>query len=180
MWIAKSSDSDSRRPSAAIASRRANLRIRYVSSRAETRIRDTGYASNWASWSAGAIATRSDAAPRSSASRTRAFPRFRARAYAGSRRISSRLTFSARMKADASRRNGYFARVASSTQLEDPLLLPSAAGRHPRRRGVVDVVLGRHLVNHADVASVHDFFVKHSRGRFVLLFSHVVFLLKSP
>src|SRR6059036_3854516 len=53
MWIAKSSDSDSRRPSAAIASRRANLRIRYVSSRAETRIRDTGYASNWASWSAG-------------------------------------------------------------------------------------------------------------------------------
>src|SRR5439155_8613428 len=46
--------------------------------------------------------------------------------------------------------------------------------------GVVDVVLGRHLVNHSDVASVHDFFVKHSRGRFVLLFSHVVFLLKSP
>src|SRR2546427_9147424 len=296
MWIAKSSDSDSRRPSAAIASRRANLRIRYVSSRAETRIRDTGYASSWASWSAGAIATRSDAAPRSSASRTRAFPRFRARAYAGSRRISSRLTFSARMNADASRRNGYFARVASSTsegtprghkrptrgpakrelrirvgpslglrctgrrrrdaelhhqacdvplspvfgalpvleprdvdsrylhglpgrgnahelpgvgarhrpadddlvafrddivdrrvavgercaQHEEPLLLPFAAGRHSRRGGVVDVVLGRHLVNHADVASVHDFFVKHSRGRFVLLFSHVVFLLKNP
>src|SRR3989475_3670917 len=297
MWIAKSSDSGSRRPSAAIASRRANLRIRYVSSRAETRIRDTGYASSWASWSAGAIATRSDAPPRSSASRTRAFPRFRARAYAGSRRISSRLTFSARMKADASRRNGYFARVASSTsegtprghkrptrgpakrqlrirvgpslglglrcagrrgrdaelhhqardvplspvlcalpvleprdvdsrdlhrlagrgdahelagvgarhrpadddlvafrddvvdrrvavgegcaQHEEPLLLPFAARRHSRCRGVVDVVLGRHLVNHADVASVHDLFVKHSRGRFVLLFSHAIFLLNN-
>src|SRR5256886_1638575 len=297
MWIGKSSDSDSRRPSAAVASRRANLRIRYVSSRADTRIRDTGYASSWASWSAGAIATRSDAAPRSSASRTRAFPRFRARAYAGSRRISSRLTFSARMKADASRRNGYFARVASSTsegtprghkrptrgpakrqprirvgpslglgrrcpgrrrrdaqlhhqardvplspvlgalpvleprdvdsrdldgfpgrgdahelagvgachrpadndlvafrddvidrraairegcaQHEEPLLLAFAAGRHSWRGGVVDVVLGRDLVNHADVASVHDFFVKHSRGRFVLLFSHVVLLLKT-
>src|SRR5213593_2986798 len=117
MWIAKSSDSDSRRPSAAIASRRANLLIRYVSSRADTRIRDTGYASSWASWSAGAIATRSDTAPRSSASRTRAFPRLRARAYAGSRRISSRLTFSARMNAEASRRNGYLARVASSTSV---------------------------------------------------------------
>src|SRR5207247_8860406 len=105
----------SRRASAAIASRRANLLIMYVSSRGDTRIRDTGYARSWASWSAGVIATRSDAAPRSSASRTRAFPRFRARAYAGSRRISSRLTFSARIKADASRRNGYFARVASST-----------------------------------------------------------------
>src|SRR5881628_1300994 len=295
MWIAKSSDSDSRRPSAAIASRRANLRIKYVSSRDDTRIRDTGYASNWASWSAGTIATRSDAAPRSSASKTRAFPRFRARAYAGSSRISSRLTFSARMNADASRRNGYFARVASSTsegtprshkrptrgpakrelripmgpslglrcarrgrrdaqlhhqardvplppvldalavleprdvdardrhflpgrrdahelaavgarhrpadddlvafrddvinrraavgergaQHEEPLLLPFPAGWHSGRGGVVDVVLGRHLVNHADVASVQNFFVKHSRGRFVLLFSHVVLLLKT-
>src|SRR3989454_11834238 len=297
MWIAKSSDSDSRRPSAAIASRRANLRIRYVSSKAETRIRATGYARSWASWSAGAIATRSDAAPRSSASRTRAFPRFRARAYAGSRRISSRLTFSARMNADASRRNGYFARVASSTsegtprghkrptrgpakrqlrirvgpslglglrcpgrrrrdaqlhhqardvplspvlgalpvleprdvdsrdldgfpgrgdshelagvgarhrpadddlvafrddvidrrvavgegcaQHQEPLLLAFAAGRHSWCGCVVDVVLGRDLVNDADVASVHDFFVKHSRGRFVLLFSHVVPLLKT-
>src|SRR5207247_11169303 len=45
-------------------------------------------------------------------------PRVRARAYAGSRRISSRLTFSERMKAEASRRNGYFARVASSTLWE--------------------------------------------------------------
>src|SRR5437870_5443027 len=296
MWIAKSSDSDSRRPSAAIASRRANLLIRYVSSRADTRIRDTGYASSWASWSAGAIATRSDAPPRSSASRTRAFPRFRARAYAGSRRISSRLTFSARMNADASRRNGYFARVASSTsegtprshkrptrgpakrelripmgpslglrcarrgrrdaqlhhqardvplppvldalavleprdvdardrhflpgrrdahelaavgarhrpadddlvafrddvinrraavgergaQHEEPLLLAFAAGWHSRCGGVVDIVLGRHLVNHADVASVQNLVVKHSRSRFVLLFSHVVLLLETP
>src|SRR5437899_2309614 len=54
------------------------------------------------------------------ASRSRACPRFRARAYAGSCRISSRLTFSARMNADASRRNGYFARVASSTSEGTP------------------------------------------------------------
>src|SRR6266571_3206879 len=295
MWITKSSDSVSRRSSAAIASRRANRRIRYVSSRAETKIRATGYARSWASWSAGAMATRSEAAPRSSASRTRAFPRLRARAYAGSSRISSRLTFSARMNADASRRNGYFAREASSTSegtprghkrptrgtakrelrigmapvtslglgrpgrrrrdsqlhhhsrdvplspvlgalsvLEpgdvdardraflpgrrdahelaavgarhrpadddfvafrddvidrrtavgegrvehlEPQPLPFAAGRQSRRGGVVDVVLGGDLVNHAEVASVHDLFVKHSRDRFVLLFSHVIFLL---
>src|SRR3989442_1580796 len=79
------------------------------------KIRATGYARSCASWSAGAMATRSEAAPRSSASRTRAFPRLRARANAGSSRISSRLTFSARMNADDSRRNGYLARVASST-----------------------------------------------------------------
>src|SRR6266571_5398417 len=57
---------------------------------------------------------RSDGATFSSASSTRALPSARARAYAGSRRISSRLTFSDRMSAPASRRNGYFARVASS------------------------------------------------------------------
>src|SRR5207245_4726910 len=293
MWITKSSDSDSRRPSAAIASRRANRRIRYVSSRAETKIRATGYARSWARWSAGAMATRSEAAPRSRASRTRAFPRLRARAYAGSNRISSRLTFSARMNAEDSRRNGYFARVASSTSagtreahkrptrgpakpglrirarpslglgrpgrrrcdsqlhhhsrdvplspvlcalpvLEpgdidardldflpgrrdahelagvgarhrpadhdlvafrddvidrratvgegrtehlEPQPLDFAAGRQPRSRGVVDVVLGGDLVNHAEVPSVHDLFVKHSRCRFVLLFSHGIVLL---
>src|SRR2546425_8109416 len=66
------------------------------------------------------MATRSEAAPRSRASRTRAFPRLRARAYAGSSRISSRLTFSARMNADDSRRNGYLARVASSTSEGTP------------------------------------------------------------
>src|SRR3989442_15338350 len=64
------------------------------------------------------MATRSDSGPRSRASSTRALPRVRARAYAGSRRISSRLTFSERMKAEASKRNGYFARVASSTLWE--------------------------------------------------------------
>src|SRR2546430_9243674 len=64
------------------------------------------------------MATRSDSGPRSRASSTRALPRVRARAYAGSRRISSRLTFSERMKAEASRRNGYLARVASSTLWE--------------------------------------------------------------
>src|SRR6266581_1562901 len=45
----------------------------------------------------------------------RALPRLRARAYAGSRRISSRLTFSPRTNPEASRRNGYFARRARST-----------------------------------------------------------------
>src|SRR2546423_9625075 len=39
----------------------------------------------------------------------------RARAYAGSDSNSSRVTCSARMKADASWTNGYFARLASST-----------------------------------------------------------------
>src|SRR5437016_3588823 len=57
----------------------------------------------------------------------------RARAYAGSDSNSSRVTCSARMKADASWRNGYFARPASST----------VEGTHVRlkrpRRGTVNV-----------------------------------------
>src|SRR2546422_460752 len=204
MWIAKSSDSDSRRPSAAIASRRANLLIRYVSSRADTRIRDTGYASSWASWSAGAIATRSDAAPRSSASRTRDVPlspMLGALPVLEPRDVDSRNLHGLAGRGDAHELAGVGARHRPAdddlvafrddvidrraavgegcAQHEEPLLFPFAAGRHSRRGGVVDVVLGRHLVNHADVASVHDFFVKHSRGRFVLLFSHVVLLLKT-
>src|SRR6266581_7528901 len=114
-WTTKSSGSEARRPSAETASRSANRRMRYVSSKAETRIRATGYARRPASWSAVATATRSDAGPFSRASRTRALPRLRARAYAGSRRISSRLTFSPRTNPEASRRNGYFARRARST-----------------------------------------------------------------
>src|SRR6266540_2317868 len=117
-WTTKSSGSEARRPSADTASRSANRRMRYVSSSAETRIRATGYARRLASWSAVATAIRSDAGPFSSASRTRALPRLRARPYAGSRRISSRLTFSPRTNAEASRRNGYFARRASSTGSE--------------------------------------------------------------
>src|SRR5207237_9235739 len=57
----------------------------------------------------------------------------RARAYAGSDSNSSRVTCSARMKADASWTNGYFARPASST----------VEGTHVRlkrpRRGTVNV-----------------------------------------
>src|SRR5437660_8545855 len=115
MWRLTSSGAPARRDSAAIASRSAKRRVRYVSSRAETRIRATGYARSWESWSAGAIATRFASGPFSSASTTRARPIARARAYAGSDSNSSRVTCSARMKADASWRNGYFARPASST-----------------------------------------------------------------
>src|SRR2546421_8140683 len=57
----------------------------------------------------------------------------RARAYAGSDSNSSRVTCSARMKADASWRNGYLARPASST----------VGGTHVRlkrpRRGTANV-----------------------------------------
>src|SRR5438034_8929562 len=61
------------------------------------------------------MATRGDSGPFSKASRTRVRPRALARAYAGSESSSSRVTPSERMKADASRRNGYFARADSST-----------------------------------------------------------------
>src|SRR6266480_6483956 len=57
----------------------------------------------------------------------------RARAYAGSDSNSSRVTCSARMKADASWTNGYFARLASST-VEGTLALL----KRPRR-GAVNV-----------------------------------------
>src|SRR5437660_720942 len=61
------------------------------------------------------MATRGDSGPFSSASCTRVRPRALARAYAGSESSSSRVTPSERMKADASRRKGYFARADIST-----------------------------------------------------------------
>src|SRR5207245_7105599 len=95
------------------------------------------------------MATRSEAAPRSRASKTRAFPRLRARAYAGSRRISSRLTFSARMNADDSRRNGYLARVASSTSEGTPRAIKGQRG--DPRNGSYEFVWDLHSVSGAPV-----------------------------
>src|SRR6266581_6170902 len=237
----------------------------------------------------------------------RALPRLRARAYAGSRRISSRLTFSPRTNPEASRRNGYFARRARSTasgtrgaikahggearkcvartrfsrapgrseggslvlsvfrrlrlfgrrrglrrrdaellhqgghvplapmldalslvepgdidagdghllprggdahevalvcpghrgphddlvafgndvldrrlavrergtEQREPLLLALPPGRHPRRRRVVDVILGGRLVDHVEIPAVQHFVVKHLHCRLVLLHAHL-------
>src|SRR5207245_3038625 len=62
----------------------------------------------------------------------------------------------------------------------EPQLLPFPAGRQSWSRGVVDVIFGRDLVDHAEVPTVQNLIVEHSHGRFVLLFSHVFLLLSSP
>src|SRR5947208_15357896 len=74
------------------------------------------------------MATRGDSGPFSSASCTRVRPRALARAYAGSESSSSRVTPSERMKADASRRKGYFARADSSTAVGTLSQLKAFAG----------------------------------------------------
>src|SRR5437879_315743 len=74
------------------------------------------------------MATRGDSGPFSSASCTRVRPRALARAYAGSESSSSRVTPSERMKADASRRKGYFARADSSTAVGTLSRLKAFAG----------------------------------------------------
>src|SRR5213080_3677051 len=74
------------------------------------------------------MATRGDSGPFSKASCTRVRPRALARAYAGSESSSSRVTPSERIKADASRRNGYFARADSSTAVGTHSQLKAFAG----------------------------------------------------
>src|SRR5438552_2773720 len=74
------------------------------------------------------MATRGDSGPFSKASCTRVRPRALARAYAGSESSSSRVTPSERIKADASRINGYFARADSSTAVGTHTQLKAFAG----------------------------------------------------
>src|SRR5436309_11181261 len=110
------------------------------------------------------MATRGDSGPFSSASCTRVRPRALARAYAGSDSSASRVTPSERMKADASRRKGYFARADSSTAVGTHSRLkafageartrPTAAGR----RSFCDPMIGE------SVGEIQGYFAVHSQG----------------
>src|SRR5437667_4294134 len=110
------------------------------------------------------MATRGDSGPFSSASGTRVRHRALARAYAGSDSSSSRVTPSERMKADASRRKGYFARADSSTAVGthsrlkalagEALTRPTAAGR----RSFCDPMIAE------SAGEIHGYFAVHSQG----------------